>query len=186
MKNVNKQVNKQKNQRKILAALCCAVFIAGFAGCGSQNADSQDSENNASVSSAQTQSAEEILSGLKDEISESNLDSSAYFSEEAFENNAKKLYATEYSDLSDGGILYDGTGSTADEISMIKPADGDTDNAVSALEARKEMRIRDFTGYKPEELDKIEDARIFSQNGWAVLIISDNADSIEKTLKTKI
>jgi hypothetical protein len=170
--------------KKAIAAACCAVFLAGFTGCtAAENDSAADSVSN---SSAATLSAQEVLEELDGKISESTLDSSAFYSDETFENNAKKLYAIEYADLADGGILYDGTGGSADEISMIKPADGDEDYAVKALEARKEMRIRDFTGYKPEELDKIEDAEIFSQNGWAVLIISDNAADIAKTLKTMI
>jgi hypothetical protein len=164
--------------------VCLATALSGTFGCGGNGESGDVSDSSGGTSKTQTEqlSASEILEQLKTEISDENLDTSVYYSDETFKKNSKKLYAIEYTDLSDGGIIYNASGGVADEVSIIKPADGDTDYAVKALEARQQVRIQDYTGYKPEEISKIESANIYSEDGWAVFIISDNADDIADKL----
>ena len=48
------------------------------------------------------------------------------------------------------------------------------------LKDRVDVRRHDFEGYKPEELPKIDKARVFEANGYSILVIADNAEEIEK------
>jgi hypothetical protein len=172
-------------KKQILATALALAAAVSAVGCGAQDSGSKDDDAKVSAAASKEYSAEEIVNETLAKISDtSTLDATAFYDGEVFKSYAKKLYAMEYEELSDGAIAYDSTGGTADEISVIQPADGDLDNAVGALEARKQLRINDFTGYKPEELDKIEDARIFTCGGRAIFIISDNADEIENAVKS--
>lgn len=165
---------------KSLAFITAAVMIlAGFTACSdktsagfSQAASQSDTEK----------SAFEMLSKLKSSDGSENLDSAAYFDDELFKSNCAKLYSIEYEELSDGGLLFCGSGEYADEVSMLKPESGDVFEAVKAFEARKNQRIKTYQGYAPKEVDKIEKAVIFEYGGFAVMIISDNAEQLKATL----
>lgn len=182
-------MKRDDNMKKLLCTasliICAAVAAAGAAGCSSGKTESPvDSKNKTSDSAAESvKNAKDILEEIKASDEAANFNASAYFDSEVFEKNCKKLYSFKFEKLSDGGIIYVDSGGLADEISLIKPADGDTAFAIKALEARKQMRIQDFTGYKPEELGKIENAQIFEAGGYAVFIISDNAEELAEKIK---
>ncbi|MGN0623985.1 MAG: DUF4358 domain-containing protein [Oscillospiraceae bacterium] len=179
------------NKRLWAASLliCAAVASAAMTGCSSAKAESSGStESTESQAAASVQESEKSAKDILQEISSAdeavNFNASAYFDDDIFKKNCKKLYSFDIDKLSDGGIIYVDSGGLADEISLIKPADGDTAYALKALEARKQLRIQDFTGYKPEELDKIENAQIFEAGGYAVFIISDNAEQLAEKIRT--
>ncbi len=188
--------------KRFTAALSAAVMLLSLAACadGSQKDDSEkdgktadaqtsaqaDVSADASDNTASEKSAKDILEQLRKDISEENLDGSAYFGEDVFENNCRKLYGMDIEEFSDGGILYNDGGGMADEISLIRSGSGNADKFSQALEERKQMRLDLFQGYAPEEVYKIENALIFTKGDWAALIISDDADSIEEYLKNAL
>lgn len=143
-------------------------------------ADSESSDSTPEESKLQSL-ADQLMAAYPDA-----LNGSVVYGSELFEKNCKKLYACEITDLTDGMIVFNNGGGLADEISIVFPADGDTDKQLKMLEARKEMRYNDFNGYAPEELPKIEAGKTFSAGGAAVLIISDNADELEKIVKDNL
>ena len=180
-------------------ALLAALLMSG---CGAEGSSSVSEVSSAaettaaaaseaaaeSVSDSQPEAASalgELCEKLKAADS-SVLTGSAAYGERLFEKNCKKLYLCEQSDLTDGLIVYNNGGGKADEISVIKPADGNTDTAVKVLNDRKELRYNDFKGYVPAELPKIEAGRVFTVNGWCVLVISDSADSLEKLVREEL
>lgn len=127
-------------------------------------------------------SAKEVLTAVTDE----NMDGKAFFKEDIFKDNCQKLYGIEYSELQDGGIIYNSAGGLADEISIIRLKSDASHDPLDVLNSRKEMRIRDFTGYSPDEVSKIENAVVFEASGFAVLIISDNADDLQEKVTSAI
>jgi len=148
----------------------CLVTMFIFAGC-----------NKADTLQKDVKSVRQILESVEDKA----FDETACFDDGIFRDNCKKLYGIDCSELADGGIMYVSDGGSADEISIIKMKENQ-ERAVQALEKRAEKRVRDFTGYKPDELAKIENAKIFGLNGFSVLIISDNADSLMKIIENEI
>ncbi len=166
-----------------LRILCAAAAMVMLGSCGGEDskADSgKSSQNSETAESSQTEESEvtakEVLSAIDNEL----LDGDAYYGEETFDNNCPKLYGIEADKLTDGGIIFATSGGNADEISMIKPADG---KGKQILESRLSSRSRDFETYKPEEMPKIDSAEIFSAGGYDVLIISEDASSLKKTIE---
>lgn len=47
-------------------------------------------------------------------------------------------------------------------------------------------RRNQFNGYKPEEVYKLDNARVVVQGNYAALIVSDDADTIEAALRGAI
>lgn len=101
------------------------------------------------------------------------------YGEQTYTENFRNLYGMELdSDLvSDGAIAY--ANGSADEISLLYVYDADAVPAVKRLlENRVERRIRDFTGYMPEELPKLEDARIAVNGHYVLLVVGNHAEEI--------
>ena len=186
-------------------AAAAALLLAGCGGAESSSAgeaavssavvseaevsSAADSEAETSVSSTESAAEGSVMKELSEELKAADssiLTGSAVYGERLFESNCKKLYLCEQSDLTDGFIVYNNGGGKADEISVIKRADGDTDKALKVLSDRKEVRYNDFKGYVPEELPKIEAGRVFTVGGYCVLIISDGGDRLEKIIREKL
>ena len=112
------------------------------------------------------------------------MDASTFYGEDSFTKNTEKLYGIEADKLSDGGILYSSDGNYADEISMLKMANGSS--AKSQLADRLNYRLNQYENYKPEETKKIQAAKIFQAGDYWVLVISDNADEISDEITDMI
>ncbi|SDB57302.1 protein of unknown function [Ruminococcaceae bacterium FB2012] len=180
-------------------ALAAALMLSGCGGAenssGGNESASQvvtttssaagSAESEAVTSEPQGSSLKELSEELKAADS-SILTGSALYGERLFEKNCQKLYLCRQSDLTDGFIVYNNGGGKADEISVIKRADGDSDRASKVLNDRKTVRYNDFKGYVPAELPKIEAGRVFTVKGYSVLIISDSADRLEKIIREKL
>jgi len=184
---------------KAICVLCTAACAAAaFASCGaadegSSSASSASSSANSGALSVSSQEAEplkaqQLLEKALEAAPDSLLDTTTAkgdTSSYGFDNYCKKLYfGTRKDDLEDGVISYASSGGNADEVSVLKAADPDKqDELTKILEQRRDMRYHDFEGYKPEELPKIEKAKVFEAGGFSILVIADNADEIEKAFE---
>lgn len=166
------------NIKRIVTAFWSFVILISVCSCSFDNNEKEESS-----ATANSFTAEEILTKLLEKSDEKNLDSKAFFDDELFVENCGNLYGIEYSQLKDGGIAYAGSGGYADEISIIKAKDMSDSVVLSLLEKRVERRVQDFTGYRPTEIAKIENSSCFVSDGFAVLIISDNVEKLEKRIK---
>lgn len=112
------------------------------------------------------------------------LDTTAAYGEETYDDNFERLYNFSMDMAADGVIVYSAEGSAADEISLIKAADSnDAGKIKKYLQARLEQRLHDFENYIPEEVSKIENGRVVVMKQYVFLIISDRADEIETAIK---
>ena len=183
----------------ILKAVCilctAACAAAAFTSCGdvsSSQGGSASSETSDAAMSGSTEfdmSAEEYLKAALEKAPDSLLDETTAkgdTSSYGFDTFCAKLYGGLSADeLSDGAISYASSGGNADEVSLLKAADDEKQSELTArLKDRLDMRRHDFEGYKPEELPKIDKARVFECNGFCVLVIADNAEDIEKAFKS--
>lgn len=166
---------KSKTAAVILAAmiLLCGCSAAGKAEKDS-TAASAGTENKADIS------AEELLA----DISSENLDGRICKGDGIYDKNAAKFYDTGFANIIDGAILYNENGGYADEVSAVK-FDESIDGQ-ELLKDRLESRTASFRDYRPEEVGKLEKAKIFSAGGFDILIISDDADTIEKQIRDKL
>lgn len=182
----------------ILKAVCilctAACAAAAFTSCGDVSssqggASSKTSDAAMSGSTEFDMSAEEYLKAALEKAPDSLLDETTVkgdTSSYGFDTFCAKLYGGLSADeLSDGAISYASSGGNADEVSLLKAADDKKQSELTAkLNDRLDMRRHDFEGYKPEELPKIDKARVFECNGFCILVIADNAEDIEKAFKS--
>ena len=167
-----------KKNRYTALILAAAIMLGGCS--AKNNADKDKSSSAESTEAAADISAEELIEG----ISGDNLDGRLHKSEGKYDKYAAKLYGTGFENISDGAILFNEEGGYADEVSVVKFAEG-TDGQ-ELLKQRLDDRISTFRDYRPDEMTKLDNAKIFSAGGFDILIISDDADNIEKQLKEKL
>lgn len=165
---------------RVLCVITSALTVLttlSMTSCGADSGTSSKAPESAVTSTADSdKNAKDILSAIEDD----NMDASAFYGEDSFTKNAEKLYGIEADKLSDGGIIYAADGGLADEVSMLKMADGSS--AKSQLSDRLSYRLNQFENYKPEETKKIQAAKIFQAGDYWVLVISDKADEISNEI----
>lgn len=163
---------------RTICAVTTAVMIGMMmSGCADSSDNSSATDKNSSA--VLSQSADETLTAksVLEQLGDDNLDASAFIGDEVFKANSSKLYGVTQDNFADAGIIYSGSGGLADEVSMLKNADGTS--AESILEKRLESRSTVFENYKPEEMDKLNAAEIFQAGDYWVLVISDNLETIK-------
>ena len=162
---------------RVLCVITSALTVLttlSMTSCGADNTISSEASESAVTSTADSgKTAKDI-----------HMDASTFYGEDSFTKNTEKLYGIEADKLSDGGILYSSDGNYADEISMLKMADGSS--AKSQLADRLSYRLNQYENYKPEETKKIQAAKIFQAGDYWVLVISDNADEISDEITDMI
>lgn len=92
-------------------------------------------------------------------------------------------FATLYGIAPDTSIIFDGAiaygNGNANEISILCVTDeSHLDKMEWVLEQRLERRIRDFEGYMPQELPKLEEAQIVTNGNYIMLVVSLDAEAI--------
>lgn len=94
-----------------------------------------------------------------------------------------------YSDMTIGintdsftnAVIYTGSGATAEELSIIQVAEAkNTDYIISKLQTHIANQANAYGGYKPEEVDKINNAIIKKTDCYVILCVaSDNAKALD-------
>lgn len=87
-------------------------------------------------------------------------------------------YHTDMSKITDGAMVY-ADGVCADEITILRPAtQADATELTEALRAHVKEQITAFEGYSPEDVAKLQDARLYRDGGFVILLVSDRADAL--------
>lgn len=172
------------------------LSVGVAAGCGKKSADTgRETESAAkqgeSVSGGgdetavrQDMSCAEILDKLLEAVGAANCDTKTVYGEKTYDEYFEYLYEAKLDKAADGAFGY-ASASYADEITVIRLADaGDADMFMDKLDARIERRIRDFEGYKPEEVEKLKNAKRVSKGGYVFLAVCRDSDkAAEEFLK---
>ena len=170
-------IERDNMKLKLLSVLLSSLLIVGLTACAESDSkeDSLTSNESMSSSTAVEISADELINSAAAD----NMTEKAYYADDIFKSNTKKLYGIDYDEIVDGAIAYGDNGS-ADELSVLKLKEGAS--AKNLLEARLSNRKTQFENYKPSEMPKLESAQIYETNGFWIMIVSDDTDSIKGKL----
>ena len=159
--------------KKIFTVLLIAAVTLGLlAGCGG-------SKNSGP-------SCTDILSKVRDS-QESGFDTMYTYSDEEYKDNFDFMYGITWDMIDDGGILYTEQGGLADEISIVHLKDqSDISIAKEKFGNRIEDRKNTFQGYKPEEVYKLDNAKVIVQGNYVCLIIAEDSDLMETTIRDAV
>ena len=129
----------------------------------------------------------DIVKACKDAASEGTLDEWYSYGEDLYDDSFDNLYGVQFDMIDDGAVLQTSSGGVADEVSVMHMKKSeDVSIAKSKLEDRITERRQEFSGYKPEEVYKLDNARVVVQGNYVALIVSDDADQVEAALRNAI
>ncbi len=83
----------------------------------------------------------------------------------------------------DEAAIFEGSGGTAEEIIVLKTAEGENEKAKTILEQRVLEQKEAFEDYVPGELEKLSEAVIEVKGDYAVLSVSDEPDKAREIIK---
>lgn len=152
------------------------ILTVTMSGCSSNNSNQTT-----------LKSASEVMASTLKEVTDTDISVTVSYTEDKYTDNFDRLYGVEKGLVSDGAIAYAELGKSADEISiLVAGSEDDVDSLKSALEARIEQRKKDFNGYAPAEVSKLENAVVFTEGRYVTLVICDNPSDVKKELLKNI
>ena len=167
--------SKKLLQLRAIAAVSVLIMLSVFclSGC-SKGADTEKSKI--------TVPASEVMKTMLPKIGDFEAKAEMSYSDAAYSVNFPTLYkGLELSDITDGAIIYDETGNTADEISILVAKDKDSTNTLKeALKQRALKRASDFGDYKPVEATKAETAKVVICDRYVMLAIGSDPTTMQK------
>ena len=105
------------------------------------------------------------------------------YDEDKYISNFDRLYGLDKSLVSDGSIAYAERGMSADEVSLlVADNENDASEIEEALKSRIEQRKKDFNGYAPEEVKKLDASVVVKSGRYVALIICDNPTAVRTAL----
>ena len=166
--------------RKIILSILAAASLM-LCGCSTdKQTQSHEPDNVQITQESKAADAREVLESINNEL----LDGKMYKGDKLFDDNTEKFYGVTADKVTEGGMLYNTAGSSADEVDIVKFSDDVDGKAV--LEKRLSDRRATFDSYKPEDMPKFDKAEVFEAGGYDVLIISEDAQSLAEQIKSRL
>lgn len=82
----------------------------------------------------------------------------------------------------DDAVFYSSTGATAEEVAVIKAADGKAEDVVKACEGRIQAQKEGFENYVPEELEKLSRPVILTYGNTVIYVVCEDSNAAEKLI----
>lgn len=172
-----KKIKSQRLARlRAVTAISVLIILSVFCFSACTNGSDKDSKHKITVP------ASEVIETMTPKIENFKAEAELSYSDSAYAANFPTLYkGLDISDITDGAIIYDETGNTADEISILVAPDKEHTEAVeAALKQRASKRASDFGGYKPEESDKAQMAKIITCDRYVMLAVGSDSSAMQK------
>ncbi|MDD6278842.1 MAG: DUF4358 domain-containing protein [Oscillospiraceae bacterium] len=169
-----------KNIMKFICVLSCTAMFLMTCSCGSKNEKPMESSIMKSVSMYDLQKA------MKD--ADSSLPDMSYAS--SSDENAADLFTyvseLDYGKVDSYFLSYSSEG-LADEIAVIAVKnENDVKAAEATLRDHAADRVKLYTQYDPSQTSRAENALIFTEKQYAVLIISNNQNDVKSAFESFI
>lgn len=166
-------------RKTILSILAAASLM--LCSCGEDNqTHSKEPDSTQTTQESKAANVREVLESIDDEL----LDGKMFKGDKLFDDNTEKFYSVTADKVTEGGMLYNTAGSSADEVDIVKFSEDVDGKAV--LEKRLSDRRATFDSYKPEDMPKFDKAEVFEAGGYDVLIISEDAKNIGEQIKSRL
>ena len=163
--------------KRILALILSLLLLIGLAACKkAEDSDAAQKNGESENAAFETVSMYDLSKAMEDaaQFEKMNYRSSA---DDAPQDAFSYISTMDYEKIDAFFITYASNKETpnADEICVIavKNAD-DVGEAEASLRAHREKRVAQYENYAPNQVEKVENALIFSHAQYAVLIISDD------------
>lgn len=146
-------------KKKVSIFLLCVIAITAFSAC---------SKDTKTYNLTADQVAKTIIQQKSPSVTELS------------DKQANSRYAFTSGEVSGFTVYVAEDGSYADEIAVIKLSSADKSGDIeSTLKQRVDAISENFKDYQPKECDKINKAIVYTKGNFALLAVSDSAQSIK-------
>ena len=157
--------------KKITALLLAVLCMLSVCACNNDGGKTADV------------SAKDLIAATLNSAKPENADTLCGSDDQSLKNKFYYFYGIETSAVRDYAIAYS-SAAKSDEISVLVAAKGtDMKTLTDALEGRREMQRQTFELYSPESVEMLENAVIFTQGDYAVMIVAKDPAATESKLK---
>lgn len=101
---------------------------------------------------------------------------------EVSEDNFQFKYGVSSDDYSEYSVWWAGSGGDADEVCIIKAADGKKDTVKQAVEKRLDDQKNVFKDYVPEQYDKLCDTSVKTEGDYIYWVCTNDNTKAEDTI----
>lgn len=166
--------------RKIALLFVFLLTLVFFGGCIGKSNSSKSGKTEA----AEKAKCKEILEELLAECEGIQTDTNLFYGDEKYEEYFEYLYDTSFDRAQDGAYGYSSE-AYADEVTVILANEEKDVKVIKGhLEDRISRRMKDFMGYKPEEFAKLENAVVYTEGLYVVMVVSDDPDAVIEKFKS--
>ena len=121
----------------------------------------------------------EAVKTVLEQFDTTPMDTTVSLGEDVYADNFERLYNFSIKKIDGGTIAYAADGGNADEISIVRAGENaDVSEIKKYMEARLAKRLHDFENYKPDEVYKLENARVTVLKNYVFLVISDQPEEM--------
>ena len=164
----------------IAAILAIATVLCVFAGCGEDKASVKDEKTAETVTEAKAVEIDidAVAASIRDGVK--------------FDDTLEKLEGDAvgyYYDLPEGasGIVYFGSGATAEEIAVFDGGDSAGGDALlEMVEKHVDEQIESFRNYVPGEVARLEKAVIIQNGRYVLLCVTHDADTAKSIMNEAV
>lgn len=178
--------------KKIITCLVALSMCLLACGCNTNNANSENSPSSSQTDNTQIAKidAKEIIESMFSKTNDFP-DYATLFSHDENGNEIdgwKDGFGALYSDFSSEKVsefaIYYSTETTADELTVVVLKDkNDVEELKNVMKNYISTRISQFENYGPEEVPKLQSAKIISKDNYVALIVCDNPEEISAGFK---
>lgn len=162
--------------KKITALVMAVLMMLSLCACGGKDGDKKVKKGDIT--------AKMLVEATLQQTSFDKADLIYSMEDENFSARFEYFYGIDVSLVSDAAIACSSS-SKADEISILKTAkDTDINELTAALENRCAIQKASYELYSPECVDMLNNALIFTNGDYAILIVSDKNDELKSALET--
>jgi hypothetical protein len=168
-----------KKRVKTFIAVITVMTVLCIGGCGKKEENTENKETLATST--------ELAVALAEKYAVYDNMVIGSYGEDYFQNYVDKQYG--YSgDLEDGCVIYAYDGLAA-EVAVLKTGDGenmaDKKDVKEALQEHVSDRTGVYTGYFPDEVEKLGESVVFTYEEFVVLVVPYDGESMDKEAKVK-
>lgn len=164
--------------KRILCLLLALATVFALCACGGDN----DNNKNKDKTEHPEVGARTLIAAAQQESGEKSAARLVGMEDTDFGAMVKSYLGVDPAELYDGAMALS-EDTAANEIIVLVPKDADSmKKLISALEQHRDGRIQSDANYFPENVELLNNARIYDKGGYAVMVVDKNAESLCKSI----
>ena len=167
--------------KKLMAAALAAMMVLSLSACGGSDSSESSSEAASVSSAADPKTSEVTADGLAKKMVEATT-----FQDEVIAISAEIVpnYYTIPDSVKEYAVYMCPTGATVEEISVFHTSDAAA--VEKMIQTHLEARTAEYESYRPDEVKKLDGAKVVKSGDFVAVIIADDTAAAEAAFEAEL